>query len=311
MAVPKVLVIGARGFIGSALCKALIAGGWSVTGVTRGAMPPAAETGVSWVRVDQASQASWNEIVAPNFDVVFHLGWSTTPRTAEADRVADLLENVGGSLRLLTALSQHLARPRLIFASSGGTIYGRTNVDAVGEDHPLRPISSYGVAKQTVETYLDLFRREQGVNSVCARLANPYGPGQITTQTFGAVSTFVRNAVGRRMISIFGSGDITRDYIHIDDLCEALLRLAMTPNAPSCVNVGSGEGTTLLDIVDAIRTSLGRPVAYELLAGRTFDVPRIVLDIGRLTAATGWRPSIPLKEGVARLTAWQQQGAAA
>jgi UDP-glucose 4-epimerase len=297
----KVLVVGARGFIGSALVEKLLRHDAHVTCVTRGALPTQTQSRAEWFRVDHMSQQSWNDIISEHFDIIYHLGWSTIPRTAESDPVMDLVENVATGLRILVGIKQTSPQTRLIFSSSGGTIYGRTNQEFVSEDHPLRPISAYGVGKLAFEQYLALYRSEYLVEGICTRLSNPYGPDQHTNRSFGAVSTFLRMALDNKKISIYGSGHITRDYIYISDVCDALYKLAIVDNPPDYVNIGSGQGSSLLDIVATLEDLLGRPVDYEVVDGRSFDLQRIVLDTSSLKRAISWGSPISLKEGIEKM----------
>jgi UDP-glucose 4-epimerase len=297
----KVLVVGARGFIGSALVEELLRHDAHVACVTRGALPTQTRPRIEWFRVDHMSQQSWNDIISEHFDTIYHLGWSTIPRTAENDPVMDLVENVATGLRILVGIKQTSPQTRLIFTSSGGTIYGRTNQAFVTEDHALRPISVYGVGKLAFEQYLALYRSEYLLESICARLSNPYGPDQHTNRSFGAVSTFLRMALDNKKISIYGSGHITRDYIYISDVCDALYKLALVDDPPDYVNIGSGQGSSLLDIIATLEDLLGQPVDYEVVEGRSFDLQRIVLDTSSLKRAIPWGSPVSLKEGIEKM----------
>lgn len=299
----KTLIIGARGFIGSALVPELLKIGADVTCVSRGSRLADFDQGVRWFPVMHTSQQSWNSIIAEKFDVIYHMGWSTIPKTAEDDPVADLMENVGTSLRLLTAVKELSPHSRIIFSSSGGTIYGRTRHAFVRESHALRPISAYGVGKLAFEQYLGLFRAEHKIDTVSARVSNPYGPEQLTARTFGAVSTFVRMGLSRQKITIFGSRDIVRDYIYVSDLCDALVKLGTVDVAPGAVNIGTGVGTSLSEIIETLEEVLGRQIEYEVVEGRTFDLKRLVLDVSRLKLKTGWHAKVDLREGIRQLCA--------
>ena len=297
----NVLVVGGGGFIGSFLFNRLESLGHRVVCTTRGAVPINDENSKNWVKLDHWSQKSWNDLLSREFDLIYHLGWSTVPRTADADPVADLIENVGAGLRLLISVATISPSARIIFASSGGTVYGRTKLEKNSESDALKPISTYGVSKLSLEYYMGMFRAERGVDAVCARISNPYGPGQYKNRSFGAVSTFVHRAAHGERISIFGSGEITRDYIYIADLCEALIQLGALENAPDVVNIGSGIGTSLFDIIFTLEELLGRAVDYELIEGRSFDVRTSVLDISKILNVTDWKPKVSLREGMANV----------
>ena len=292
----RILIIGARGFIGSKLVEACETEGAEVTCVTRGSLPPASKT--AWLRLDQLSQSSWDDIISSRFDVVFHLGWSTVPRTAELDPLADLTDNLGSGLRLLTSIKNTAPKTRLIFASSGGAVYGRVGPLPVSERQAEEPISAYGIGKLNLERYLRLFRRQYGIDCGSARISNAYGPGPIGHQGFGAVTTFVRDALVGRPLQIFGSSEIVRDYIFITDVCAALSKLATVSSLPETVNVASGVGVSLSQIIFIIEEVLGRKIKVNIVAERSFDVQSIVLDISLLKDLLSWQPAVPLKEGV-------------
>jgi UDP-glucose 4-epimerase len=193
---------------------------------------------------------------------------------------------------------------RLVFTSSGGTVYGRLRSTPVAEDHPLDPISAYGAAKVAAEKYIGLFRAQHGVDGRIARLANPYGTGQDAGKGLGAVTIFLDRALKGEPISIWGDGNVVRDYIHIADAAEALTRLSMVPTDPTAetpvFNIGSGEGRSLNEIIDEIRGLLGRPVTVHYDDARPFDVPVSVLDISRAKTKLDWRPQLSFKNGLSR-----------
>ena len=145
------------------------------------------------------------------------------PATANANPLGDLLGNVGATVALLDALARRGAA-RVVFASSGGTVYGRLERTPVPEDHRLAPITAYGAGKATAETYLGLYRSLHGLDCRVARIANPYGAGQDLSRGQGAVTTFLHHAITGQPISIWGSGEVVRDYIHISDTARGLVR---------------------------------------------------------------------------------------
>lgn len=291
------LVVGATGFIGSALVQGLAAAGSLVTAVSRHHAEPERD-GVRWLRVDPQDVASWR-LALEAVEVVYHLGWSTVPQTASADPVADVQDNVISSLRLFEAIDGSEVK-RLVFASSGGTVYGRIGSPLVSEDHPTRPISAYGVSKLSVEHYLEMLGDQRGLDSVSLRIGNPYGPGQTKRANFGAVTTFARLGLAGQPITIFGDGSIVRDYLFIDDVVEAVMAAGARRGGPTVINVGSGEGRSLNEIVATVEQIIGRKLDVAYQPGRRFDVPRIVLDPSRAGDVLGWRPRTSFPEGVRR-----------
>lgn len=292
------LVIGAGGFIGRHLAHALGRAGTEVTRAGRGA-------GGAWDRdLALASDADLARLVAGHA-VVTHLAWSTVPQTSEADPEGDLGGNVGLFIRVLRAAAASGAR--VVFASSGGTVYGRGGTAPFGEDHPLRPIGAHGAGKAAAELYAHAVRHTHKLDVRIARLSNPFGAGQGGSRLQGAVSRFAAAALRGEPIEIWGDGSVVRDYLHIADAVAGLIRLAEVERhalGPDPVfNLGSGIGTSLAEVVGLIGAVTGRPPEVRYLPGRAFDVPRNVLDIARVGERLGWRPRLALREGIGRLIA--------
>jgi UDP-glucose 4-epimerase len=244
--------------------------------------------------------ADWESLIE-GAAVIHHCAWTTIPVTANADPVRDLSANVVSTLALLEALRHRANRPRLIFVSSGGTVYGRLQYAPVREDHPLAPLTAYGVSKATAELYLGHYRAAYGLDCRVARLSNPFGAGQDPTRGQGAVTTFLHHALTGRPITIWGDGKTVRDYIHIADATRGLIALALTPQSdgPWIFNIGSGHGISLNEIVAELETQLGRTLEVHRGSGRPFDIPISVLDVTLARVALGWSPRLSFSDGVA------------
>ena len=184
-----------------------------------------------------------------------------------------------------------------MFASSGGTVYGALSTIPATEDHPLRPISAHGVSKLAVESYLEVARRESGLSSISLRIGNLYGPGQSRDRMFGAVTQFASRALSGEPIRIFGDGSVTRDYVFIDDVVDALI-LAGNSRHTGPFNIGTGVGHSLNDVATIVAAAAGHALAIERLGGRPFDVPVSILDPSRANAAFGWQARMTFSEGV-------------
>lgn len=250
-------------------------------------------------RVLDLTVADWDSLVA-EVDVVHHYAWSSIPATANADPAADLIGNVGLTLRLLDALKRR-GKGRVVFASSGGTVYGRLHYTPVTEDHPLAPITAYGAGKATAELYLKLYRALHGLDCRIARIANPYGAGQNVQRGLGAVTTFLHHALSGQKIEIWGSGEVVRDYIHISDAASCLVNLACAPRTDEdfIFNIGSGVGISLNTIVAELELCLGRRLDVRRSQPRSFDVPVSVLAIDRARRVLGWSPRLSFSAGIA------------
>jgi UDP-glucose 4-epimerase len=201
-------------------------------------------------------------------------------------------------LRLLESVERGTS-PRFVFASSGGTVYGRLVKAPAPEEHPLRPLSAYGVSKLSVEAYLDLFTSFGAIRPVSLRIGNLFGPGQETQRLFGAVSHFSKQALAGAPIRMFGDGAIVRDYVYIDDAVKAVVRGGHTEVSSAALNIGSGEGRSLNDIVAVLQKLLAKPIMVEREPGRPFDVPVSVLDSAKARAELGWSACVSFEEGVA------------
>jgi UDP-glucose 4-epimerase len=303
-----VLVIGGSGFLGRALVERLVATQMEVVATSRTPCHRFALPGLRWRDFDLSRYADDPGFLA-GISTVYHLGWSNIPSTADLAPVADLMENVAGSIRLLESIRHHADNVRLVFASSGGTVYGRIGPDPAHEDRPLAPTGAYGLSKATVERYIDFYVQNRGLDAITLRLGNPFGPGQKSARPFGAVTTFCAAALAGRPIVIFGDGSIVRDYLYIDDVVDALLAAAVVLPGHRHFNIGSGVGLSLNEIVDTLSAAMGRRPTVEHRQPRDFDLPISVLDISRARAELGWQPAVPFRDGLARtLDGLRRQG---
>jgi UDP-glucose 4-epimerase len=247
---------------------------------------------------DFASEADVAAAVADR-DICFHLVSTTLPETSNADPVFDVTSNLAASLRLL----EHARRAgvaRLVFLSSGGTVYGHPREIPIPETHATDPLCSYGIVKLAIEKYLELYRQLHGLDYVVLRVANPFGEGQRTNGSQGAVAVFLGRALRDEPIDIWGDGTVVRDYLHISDVVAAILRAATSDSRERIFNIGSGSGLSLNDVVDGIAEVVGRTPRRIYHPARSFDVPVNVLRIDRAQAELGWRPALTFAEGVKR-----------
>jgi UDP-glucose 4-epimerase len=297
------LILGGCGFIGRHVALQLARAGHRVTLADRVrlgcAFPPDAAERIGWTMLELGS-ADWDSVVA-DATVVHHYAWGSIPASANANPAGDLISNVGATLALLEALRRR-GDGRVVFASSGGTVYGRLRETPVREDHPLLPITAYGAGKATAEIYLSLYRTMHGTDCRIARIANPYGAGQDLVRGLGAVTTFLHKALTGQPIEIWGTGEVVRDYVHIADVAACLVALARAPrnDAAFVFNVGSGSGTSLNGIVAELELRLRRKLVVNYTPMRAFDVPVSVLAIERARQVLGWAPKLSFAEGITR-----------
>lgn len=301
----RCVVLGAGGFIGTNLCRALSGRVASLRAFGRRQTFPEAMHDIEWLPGDFGDPTSVASAIA-GCDTVFHLINATTPASANIDKLADLQSNVAGTLRLLDACREEKVK-RIIFVSSGGTIYGVPHMVPTPEDAPTDPITAYGISKLSIEKYLALYEYLYGIEHRILRVANPFGPYQTALKSQGAIAAFMHKGIANQPVRIWGSGDVIRDYIYIDDVVEALLQ-ASTHNGPNRVfNIGSGEGRNLLQIISAIEAVAARSLRVEFLSSRSVDIPKSVLNCHRAEIEMDWTPHVSFEDGIRRTWSWVVQ----
>lgn len=298
------LILGGTGFIARHVAALMLRRGDHVRLMVRGPSPVLDDfvgRDVDVVFADLRT-ADWPALL-DGIDVVHHYAWSTVPSTAEADPVGDLDANVRPTIALLEALRAH-GGGRVVFASSGGTVYGTLRQVPAGETHPVEPLSIYGVGKATAERYLTAYRSLHGIDARIARLANPFGVGQSLVKNQGAATSFLHRSLAGEPIRIFGDGSVVRDYVHVADVADGLAALAtqeLPLEAPHIFNIGTGLGVSLNTIVDILEREIGRSLAVERTPGRRYDVPVSILDCASACQWLGWSPRLTFEEGMRRV----------
>ena len=230
-------------------------------------------------------------------DVVYHLVSTNVPTTSNKHISQDIQANVLFSSNLFEACVSHKVK-KVVFLSSGGTVYGKESRCPLSENIPTNPISSYGVQKITIEKLLYLYYYMYGLDYRIIRLANPYGPYQRPNGVLGAVTTFTYKAIRDEQITVYGDGSVVRDFIYIDDAIDAILNIVNGENKHRVFNVGSGYGTSLKDILCAIENVLKCRLNVEYKEGRAVDVPVNFLDISRYEKYYGKLNPISIEEGI-------------
>lgn len=302
----RCLILGGGGFIGSFLADRLLTLGYTVRIFERPRVVPYRAFGrgerVEWCVGDFQSAADVEAAVA-GCNVVFHLVSTTLPKNSNDDPIYDVETNLVGTLRLLAA-AVRCAVKKVVFISSGGTVYGITSRIPISEEHPTDPLVSYGIAKLAIEKYLHLYWRLHGLDYCVLRVANPFGERQRVDTAQGAVAVFLSRALASEPIEIWGDGSVTRDYVYIEDVVDAFIRAMNHDGDARVFNIGSGEGRSLNELLTIMQDLLGRPVERRYLPPRKFDVPVNVLDINRARDVLGWEPGVSLREGLRRTLAW-------
>ncbi len=241
----------------------------------------------------------------PGTDVVFHLISTTLPKTSNDNPVYDVETNVLATLRLLELCRRHGVR-KIVFVSSGGTVYGVPRSVPIDETHPTDPTCSYGIHKLAIEKYLQLNWHLHQLDYCVLRISNAYGERQKTDVAQGAVSVFLERALQGRPIQIWGDGSVVRDYVYVGDIVQAFLEAMAYRGEHKIFNIGSGIGVSLNQLIEEMKHALGRAPAVEYTAARNFDVPANVLDCSLARRLLGWSARTPLAEGIGRTCSWLQ-----
>lgn len=298
----RALILGGNGFIGSHLVDALHAIGCRLRVFDRNPNPYQKPYSTVDYRIGSFSDSSQIAEALQDVDVVFHLISTSVPSTSNLDPRADIEGNLIGTVGLLQQMVK-LGIKRIVYLSSGGTVYGNPNVESVPETHPLNPICSYGVVKVAIENYLYMFRQLHGIESVVLRASNPYGPRQGHIGVQGVIPTFLQRIKDGERIQIWGDGSVVRDYIYIQDLISLCMKAGLG-DAVGVFNAGSGIGHSLNDLLDIIQRVAGKDLDIDYLPGRTFDVKRITLNISKASSEFNWQPAIDVETGIREHWAW-------
>ena len=296
----RILVTGGAGFIGSTVVDACIEAGHQVIVVDDLSSGARANLNLTarWYQVDVRTDDIERVIEAERPDVVNHHAAQVSVRRSVDAPGADASINVLGSLRVLEAARKHGVR-RVIFASTGGAIYGEIEAGLADESHPCRPLSPYAVAKFAVERYLDYYRATYGLETVILRYANVYGPRQDPHGEAGVVAIFIQRILAGIAPTIFGDGEQTRDYIYVDDVVEANLRAAES-DATGPINIGLGKERTVLDIVEVLNEHAPDGFRPEHAPPRPGEIQRIAVDPSRARKELGWEAKVELEQGLRR-----------
>lgn len=301
----KITLLGGNGFIGSHIVDRLVKEGkYSLTvfGRSPNLFSPS-HPEVEYIYGDFEDirllrKALWDT------DIVIHLLSTTVPSTANVDPVYDARSNLIGTISLLEEVSKQKIK-RFIYVSSGGTVYGNPDYSPIDENHPLRPISSYGITKVAVENYVQMYASKYGFSFMIIRPSNPYGPRQSFKGVQGVISTFLYKMLTKQPITIWGDGTAIRDYIYIDDVVDFFIKAVESENE-GIYNLGYGQGYSVLDIIKTLEISTGLIADMSFTSNQTSNVKEVVLNITRAENDLGWRPVIDLSTGINFHREWVQ-----
>ena len=230
-------------------------------------------------------------------DVVYHLVSTTVPTTSNQHIVQELKVNVLATVNLLEACNRCGVK-KVIFFSSGGTVYGKNAICPIKEETPSYPISSYGLQKVSIEKLLYLYGYMYNLDYRIIRLSNPYGPYQRPNGIQGAVTTFTYRALKNEKIVVYGDGSVVRDFIYIEDAIKAILNIVNEESEHRIFNIGCGYGTSIKELLETIRCVLGKELDILYMPQRKVDVPENYLDISRYENRYGRLNATSLQDGI-------------
>lgn len=298
----KILLMGAAGFIGTNLTIELAKNAENeITLVDRckDFFNPIINMNLKNIRIVESEltvDMDFDSILKSQ-EVVYHLVSTTVPTTSNQHISQELVSNVVFSANLFEACIRCGVK-KVVFISSGGTVYGKEVDCPLKEKTATNPISSYGVQKVTIEKLLYLYRYMYGLDYRIIRLANPYGPYQRPNGVLGAVTTFTYKALKGDEITVYGDGSIVRDFIYIDDAIRAIMKIVEGENKHRTFNLGCGYGTSIKQVLETIEKALGISMNVSYIEGRKVDVPVNYLDISRYEKYYGALNPISLEEGI-------------
>jgi len=306
-----VCITGGAGFIGSHLAEAFLGEGYRVliidnlSGGRAENVPSGAELHVLDIRSKEAAEL----VRTGGVDLLVHHAAQMDVRKSVEDPVFDADVNILGSLNLLEA-ARHGGVRQVIFASTGGAIYGEQDYFPADENHPVRPVSPYGVSKLALERYLFFYNVAYGLDATCLRYANVYGERQNPHGEAGVVAIFLNRLLAGQTPTINGPGLQTRDYVHVSDVVRANLAV-VGKKGFHIYNVGTGVETSVVDLYKEIARAVGSPAEAQHGPAKPGEQQRSVIQASLLRGEMGLPDPLPLQQGIQRTADWFRERAAA
>ncbi len=291
----KCVVLGGNGFIGRHVCHELVSHGYDVTSLVRTVDNDGA------VRVRQVAVDLYNSSEVSRYfvdvDSVVLLAPSSLPATANENIAEDIHTHVECTVRL-AEFAANLGVSKVIFASSGGTVYGNSDASPLVEDSATQPISAYGASKLAIENYLKVLENYSNTRTISLRIANPYGLGQDIRKGQGFVSTVVNSHIVNREIVIWGDGKVRRDFLYVADVATAVRLATEYTGSEQVFNIGSSIGYSLNEIISKFELVANTRLRVIYEPQRQFDVHSNILCCDRAHRELGWKTRISIEQGL-------------
>jgi len=294
-----ILIIGGAGFIGSNLTQLLSNHDYNITAVDQFAFEVQPDCkNVSFVQ-GNITDSNFLALLfrKSKFDIVIHLVSSLIPSSNYSDFNSSRDLNTFSSFELMRQMEENNVK-KIIFFSSGGTVYGNNKNDIIKEDSRLLPENYYGFSKLLIEEYIQLQFRLNKLKFVIVRPSNPYGNGQKTHSKQGIIAVAMGKLINNEALEIWGDGSVIRDYLHVSDLCMAIYAIIKNDSWNKIYNIGSSEGVSINGIINIIEEVSQKKLIVNYLSSRAEDVPRNVLDTTKIKNDTDWTPKIELRNGL-------------
>jgi UDP-glucose 4-epimerase len=300
----KILVTGGAGFIGSNLVDKLIAEGNEVVVIDdlSSGKKSYLNKQAKFYKLSITSPRLKKIFAQEKFDFVFHLAAQIDVRRSVEDPVFDIGINILGGLNILENCRQFKVK-KVIFASTGGAIYGESEEIPTTEYAATYPLSPYGINKLTLEKYLNYYYQVYGLNYTILRFANVYGPRQFKGGEAGVIAIFVDNAVSDKESLLFGDGTQTRDFVYVGDVVSALVK-ARDIDCRGEINISLGKEVSLLEVIEKIEKAIGNKIKITQEPGKLGEQKRSCLSHQRAKDVLNWEPEYDLEEGIASTIKW-------
>jgi UDP-glucose 4-epimerase len=293
----KICLLGGSGFVGKNLLPALLKCGHIVNIFDY--------SGASDLKLDDSNQVNYVQgnfnqfknfdFVLEDVEVVYHLISTTLPDSSNLNPALDITDNVVSTLEFLE-IAKNKGVKKIIFFSSGGTVYGQPEVLPISESHPTNPRCSYGIHKLTIEKYLALYCQLYGLDYTILRVSNPYGPHQNIGRNQGLISATVYRIQNELPIEIWGDGSVIRDYLHIQDVVNAGVKALNYEGPYKIFNISSGKGRSINEVIQSISNKMGKKIKIIHLGERSFDVKSNILSNDLARRELGWAPLISMDD---------------